>query len=95
MFAWQSLDPNITAQVIRKLLRPLSDRAGRALNKQFQAAAPLTEMRQLPQPAAGLFAELPEKNAAGRRQSPRGGPSQLIDAPITLSVAGAAGPSRP
>ena len=54
MFAWQSLDPNITAQVIRKLLRPLSDRAGSGLKKQFQAAAPLTEVCKLSQPSGSI-----------------------------------------
>jgi hypothetical protein len=68
MFAWQTLDPNITAQVIRRLLRPLLVRAGRGLNKQFQADDMLTEVRQLPaNTSAGLFAELPEKTAAGGR----------------------------
>jgi len=38
MFAWQSLDPNITARVVRKLLRPLSERAGRGLKKQSRWA---------------------------------------------------------
>jgi hypothetical protein len=63
MFAWQSLDPNITAQVAQKLLRPWSDRAGRGLDKQFQTGTALTDVRQLPQPSGGRFAELPEKNA--------------------------------
>jgi hypothetical protein len=67
MFAWQSLDPNITAQVVRKLLRPWSDRAGRGLDKQFQTGTALTEVRQLPQPSGGRFAELPKNNAARGR----------------------------
>jgi hypothetical protein len=69
MFAWQSLDPNITAQVVRKLLRPLSERAGRGLKKQSRVGSALrsTEVRQLPQPPEGLFAELREKNATGGR----------------------------
>ena len=68
MFAWQSLDPNITAQVIRKLLRPLSDRAGRGRKKQFRTVSALSSTEvSLPQPSGGLFAELPEKTAAGDR----------------------------
>jgi hypothetical protein len=67
MFAWQTPDSNITAQVVRRLLRPLLNRAGRGLDKQFQPNTALTKQRQLPQPSRGRFAELPEKTAAGGR----------------------------
>ena len=95
MFAWQTLDPNITAQVIRRLLRPLLVRAGRGLNKQFQADDMLTEVRQLPaNTSAGLFAELPEKDRRRRPVTPGMDSSQFTDASITLSDDAAAGPSR-